>query len=215
LKTHVEIRIRFEFKDGETLHTVLREFAAKREGWIYPAKESQEYEVSHGLPAGYVVCKSVEGLKPAAVAIASLSAKKPSCFDVPNIVPVETGSLTLGEYNAIGKAFAENIRHFLRDGPFRGEVEVSSAEKGLAEIIPAEKCRKFFEAYLRRPTSHPLDIERLDVFICALFRHRAKVNTHEIWAHLVEDLGWDRERASWVKERIDTGLDVLAIDRKF
>jgi hypothetical protein len=43
----------------------------------------------------------------------------------------------------------------------------------------------------------------------------ASVETCEIERYLVEDLGWKPVDAAWVKCRIDTGLDILAIDRKF
>ena len=55
----------------------------------------------------------------------------------------------------------------------------------------------------------------LDRFICHLFRHRGKTRTWEIESYLVNDLCWKPATARWVAARIETGLELLRVDRKF
>ena len=94
---------------------------------------------------------------------------------------------------------------------------MSSPEKKLSDIIQGEKCRKLFEAWLHTPTpiSHPSDIERLYVFICALFRYGSDARSYEIEIFLIQDRGWKPSDARFVASEIEKGLQILAIDRKF
>ncbi len=215
MKAYVEIKLRLTLDDGATLQSVLSQFANSTKGWTHSAQWSEDYQIGIGRAAAVVVADRVKGLKPAGVAIASDDEHTKDRFHVTNIVPREMDCLTMNEYNAVGMAFADSFRAFLRAHKLRGQVEVRAGEKKLSDIIPAAKCRQFFEKYLLQPTPHPLDVQRLDVFICALLRYGATVDTDEIERYLIGDLGWKRERAAWVKQRIDTGLDVLKVDRKF
>jgi len=222
MKAYVEIQIRLNLSNGETLHDVLRQFARDTEGWMFPAEESETYQKHIGNEAGYAVCHAVEGLERAIVAIASATSKRPNSFYVPNIVPQDCSQITVEQYNAIGLAFTRDFGSWLRKGLFHGNVRSSNPSKTLADIIPAQKCRMYFERYLNCPSwnpssirIHPSDIEKLDVFICALVRYAASVKTHEVERYLVEDLSWKPEDAAWVRCRIDAGLDILAVDRKF
>lgn len=92
----------------------------------------------------------------------------------------------------------------------------------LAHIIPAKKCRVFFERFLywsvwglRSRPSHPSDIKKLDAFICAMVRYRADVRPNEIEDYLISEHKWEPTDAAWVRDRMETGLDVLKVYRKF
>jgi hypothetical protein len=217
LKTHVEIKIRLRRIPEGGLHKILRDFADNTEGWHFPNENSEEYQRHHGSDAGFVACLEKAGLERSAIAVANLDRKHPNTFEVPNIVPRECSSLTLDQYNAIGLAFANEFRRWLKQSHLRGSLQILGPTKTLADIIPGEKSRKFFEAWLHTPapTSHPSDLNVLDRFICHLFRHRGTTRIWEIESYLVEDKGWRPEIARWAARRIETGLDLLRVDRKF
>jgi len=222
MKAHVKILIRLELSEGETLHDVLRRFAQDTGGWQFPERESETYQDNIDKAGGYVVCNSVKGCEPAIVAFATEQSKRPNTFYVPNIVPRECSQLTIDQYNAVGLAFARDFRMWLKKSPFEGSVHCTHTNKTLADIIPGQKCREFFERYLkssiwdsRSLPTHPSDIEKLDVFICAVFRYSADVRSDEIERFLIVDRKWKPADAAWVRTRIDTGLDVLKIDRRF
>jgi len=217
MKAHIEIRVRLKLNDGATLHGVLSRFAQQTKGWKYPAKQSQEYEQGHEAPAAFAVCDSVPGLERAAVALANLNPKHPNSFRVTNIVPKAFSSLTLDQYNAIGLAFARDFARWLRTSGWRGTVETVGPDRTLADIIPGAKSRRLFEAWLQTPTplSHPSDLNALDVFICHLFRHPGTVRTYEIESYLTQDRGWKPADAHWVTSRIEAGLVLLRVDRRF
>lgn len=222
MKAHVEIQIRLNLNEGETLHDVLRQFARGSKVWAFPQAESETYQTHILGEGGYLVCEPTRATKPAIVAIAIAKAKRPNTFYVANIVPKDCFELTIAEYNAIGLAFVRDFRKWLKKCPFTGSVQCTDANKTLAEIIPGEKTREFFERFLRCDVwnshslpSHPSDIEKLDVFICALFRYGAGIRSDEIEQFLVSDKKLKSADAAWVRRRIDTGLDVLKMDRRF
>jgi len=217
LKSHVEIHIRLVLADGKTLHDVLREFADQTKGWTFPLENSLDYQKGHGAPAGFVVSDRIKGLERGAVAIANLEEKLPNHFRVPNIVPRDCSYLPMDKYNAIGMAFAKAFRQFLKTSKIAGTVKVTNPNKQLADIIKGEKCRKLFEAWLHSPApiSHPADIERLYVFICALFRHHSDARAYEIERYLIEDRKWKPGEARFVASEIEKGLALLKIDRRF
>jgi hypothetical protein len=217
VKAHVEIKIRLKRIPDGGLHQILQEFAQKTEGWHFPKVRSEEYQQHQGSSAGFADCLGKRALEPSAVAVANLDSKHPNTFRVPNIVPRDCSSLTLDQYNTIGLAFANDFRNWLQGSQFFGNVEVIGPTKTLADIIPGEKGRRFFEAWLYSPTptSHPSDLYQLDRFICHLFRHRGATRTWEIGHYLTEDRGWRPETARWVVARIETGLELLRVDRKF
>ncbi|MEY4199687.1 MAG: hypothetical protein RLZZ265_1427 [Verrucomicrobiota bacterium] len=217
MNAHVEIRIRLKLEDGKTLHDVLCEFANATKGWAFPLECSLDYQAGHRFPAGFVVSDSVKGLERGAVAIANLDPSHPNRFRVTNIVPKDSWKLTMDQYNAIGISFSKYFRRFLRLNNLDGVVTVSSPMKKLSDIIKGEKCRKLFEAWLHTPTpiSHPADIERLYVFICALFRHGSDARSYEIERFLIEDRNWEPRDARLVASEIERGLEILAVDRRF
>jgi hypothetical protein len=222
MKAHVEIQIRLNLNKGETLHDVLRQFTHDSKGWAFPQAESETYQKHIGGEGGYLVCELGKDIKRALVAIATARTKRPNTFYIANIVPRDCFQLTIEEYNAIGLAFARDFRKWLKKSPFEGSVHCTNANKTLADIIPGDKCREHFERYLNCSIwdssalpSHPSDLEKLDVFICALFRYGSEVSSDEIERFLIVDQKWEPADAAWIRRRIDTGLDVLRVDRRF
>lgn len=217
MKAHVEIHIRLDLSGGKTLHDVLREFAGQTKGWSFPLENSLDYQKGHGAPAGFVVSDKVKGLERGAVAVANLDEKLPNHFRVPNIVPRDCSYLPMDKYNAIGLAFAKAFRRCLKTSNIGGTVKVTSPNKKLADIIKGEKCRRLFEAWLRSPApiSHPTDVEKLYVFICALFRHHSDARSYEIERYLIEDRKWKPDDARFVSSEIEKGLTLLGVDRRF
>jgi hypothetical protein len=214
---HVKIHIRLKPKKSDKLHTVLQSFSKQAKGWKWALKQSADYQKMHRAPAGFVICHSIQGLVRAAVAIANVSENHPHSFEVTNILPQDSSSLTMSQYNDIGMAFAKAFKLFLKADRRNGVVSVVGPEIGLNEIITAPKCRRFFETWLQTPTptSHPSDVYALDNFICAMFRHGADVDLNRLGRYLVEDRKWKATSAAWAMERVQTGLDVLRANQRF
>jgi hypothetical protein len=177
--------------------------------------KSRDYQRGHGSAAGFVICRSIPGLPVAAVAIANLNPRHPSSFGVPNIVPRPRSQLSLTEYNSIARAFAKAFGYFVRRRKL-GQLTLIGPNIGLEQIIRGRRCRLYFQSWLQTPTpiSHPSDVWQLDRFICAIFRHHAKVNLWDLEKHLIEDRKWKPVDAAWAMRRIQTGLDILRANQK-
>lgn len=217
MKAHVEIYIRLDLLNGKTLHDILHEFATQTKGWKFPLENSLDYQKGHGAPAGFVVSDKVKGLERGAVAIANLDENHPNRFRVPNIVPRDRCHLSLDQYNAIGIIFAKAFRRFLKSRKVGGTVTVTNPNKELADIIRGKKCRKLFETWLhsQAPISHPADVEKLYIFICALFRYHSDVRSCEIERYLIQDRKWKPGDARFVASEIEKGLTLLKINQRF
>ncbi|MDZ8259188.1 hypothetical protein [Nostoc sp. ChiQUE01b] len=123
------------------------------------------------------------------------------------------------EYNNLLRRFKQDFQAFLSSGQFSNiSIKLSNEDIGLNEIISSSKTRDSFERYLRfSPQSyHPNDIERLDCFICAASRYcKKKINSELIKQYLIEDLNWPPENANWCHSRLDIGLEILKVNKKF
>lgn len=150
-------------------------------------------------------------------AIVGIAEKTKRTLYLANIVPKEKRQLDIDEYNQIASKFYDAFRQHLKKIESKSSVRITKENIGLKEIISGELTLKYFEKYLSAyPLSfHPLDIERLDFFICALFRYRSDVDVMRLKRYLIEDIGWQEKDASWCARRIETGLDILKANWKF
>lgn len=213
MRTYVEVLIVSSYGDPAVFIDALRQFAASVEGWQYLETQSKDYATATGEPS-CAILRMKSSHSPAL----AITRKYGSTFYVANIVPRESSGMSMQEYNQVASAFAKELRRYAKSIGLRMAVNATSGLIGLKEIISGKKCREMFERYLNlHPTSyHPMDIERLDAFICCLSRHARKSADLELlrgW--LIEENNWSSKDASWCVERIDVGLSILRVNRKY
>jgi hypothetical protein len=137
---------------------------------------------------------------------------------VANIIPLACSELTPNEYNALVGAFAGAFRAHTKRSAAQIRVTLSKADVGLADIVPGKIPKSLLDRYLAvHPLSyHPSDIGRLDAFICSLSRYsRKQFDIDAFETLLIEELGWSSNAAKWCRSRVEIGLAVLAINKKF
>jgi len=192
---------------------IISVFCVSSEDYTYLSEESADYQRGIDTEA----CMIADNRSVVAPAIAFASSDG-TTLQVTNIVPGNVSQIGIEEYNGILGRFAERFIPFCRDRKLGIHCVQTSDALTLASAIPGEKTRGFFNRYLAlHPTSyHPLDIERLDVFICAAFRYcRKTINVDRLKRYLIESLKWKDDDASWCCNRIKTGMDILKVNRKF
>jgi len=211
------MRLAVSARQAIPLDELLKHFARETPNWRFAGVWSKRYQAMNKGPAAVVVAQPAAGFPCAGIAFANSDPNRPNSFHLTNIVPKDVSHLTMDEYNRIGLAFARAFRSFLRKRNIKATLSVRGPDIGLREIIPASKCRRLFETYLKKPepVSHPSDIQALDVFICSLARFGAAVQTDYLARWLREDHGWSAERVDWVQNRIDIGMEILRTDRRF
>jgi hypothetical protein len=213
MRVHREVHLKSGRLADEQIVEVLRRFGQQVTGWSFMQNESEEYSRHMGAPSCMLVLH--DGQFQPAVA---LTKKREGVYYVANIVPGESDHIPMTEYSTLARRFTEDFRRFARSEGIPISISVSDDNAGLTAIIPSPKARQFFERYLHGyPTSyHPNDIKRLDIFICAASRYcRRDIELDRLQTYLVEDLKWSAKDARWCRDRIEAGLDLLQVNRRF
>lgn len=213
MKTYIEVSIVSRYEDNNELIDALRAFGNEADGWQYLEEQSKKYASATGEPS----C-SILRLGDAYVPAVAVTNKSGKTFYIANIVPRESGRMSMEEYNQVASDFAHDLRQYAKSHGFKLTVSSTSEAISLREIISGKKCRELFERYLHlHPTSyHSLDIERLDTFICCLSRHaRKRIDLELLKGWLREEKRWSEKDAAWCVDRIDTGLSILRVNRKY
>lgn len=213
MDTYIEVSILSHYEDHNDFISALREFATSVDNWAYLDSQSREYASAVGEPSCAIL--RIGNAHSPAIAITN---KSENTFYIANIVPKETRQISMYEYNQIASDFARDLRGYAKNAGLNLTVRTTDASIRLNGIITGEKCRGLFEKYMNlHPLSyHPLDIKRLDTFICCLSRHaknRPDLALLKRW--LIQEKGWSDKDASWCIERINTGIDILDVNRKY
>lgn len=210
---HKEFFIQGKNKSAEVLVQVISDFCAASTDYTFLTRESEEYQ--RGINAvACMVADTSSAVYPALAFASSNDAK----LHLTNIVPKHVSQIFIKEYNEIANRFTDCFNQFSRKRKLGVCIVTTSGELALESAIPGKKTREIFNRYLAlHPTSyHRCDIDRLDNFICAAFRYcRKNVDVHMLRRYLVEVLKWGEKDANWCCDRIETGLEILSIDRKF
>lgn len=212
MKTYIEVSIVSRYEDQNELINALRAFCNDAEGWQYLEEQSKKYASATGEPSCAIL-----RLGDTSVPAVAVTNKAGKTFYIANIVPKESGRMTMEEYNQVASDFSRDLRKYAKNHGFKLTVRSTSEIISLREIISGKKCRELFERYLNLyPTSyHFLDIERLDTFICYLSRHsRKRIDLELLKGWLREEKGWSEKDAAWCVDRIDVGLSILKVNRK-
>ncbi|NIY85212.1 hypothetical protein [Vibrio hepatarius] len=207
---HVEIELKSSL-GVDWILSKLQEFTNTDTSWTFELAKSKT--LAGGAPEGKaIVLTKIYEFMHVALCIFGSSSK---CLKVSNIVPQRDG-LSVETYNQIATSFANEFKVFAKGENIR--VLISNPNPSIKDIISANVPRKAFEAYLSHyPLSfHPLDVARLDNFICAFARYSRKpLDSVLLGAYLQEQYGWTSEQANWLVNRIDIGLEVIKAYRNY
>jgi hypothetical protein len=213
MKTYIDVLIVSEYEDKKDFIEILKEFGNHAAAWAYLEEQSKDYASQTGEPS-CLILRNGNKFSPA-IAITN---KRGNTFYIANIVPKESWRMSMTEYNEIVSEFAQDFKEYIRKHRVKAAIKTTKEEIGLKEIITGKITRQLFERYLSlHPTSyHPLDIERLDAFICGVSRYsRQHIDLDLLKGWLIEEEGWSEKDAWWCVERIETGLAVLRVNKRF
>lgn len=208
-----EINIRS--KNGtDYLIEKIKEFGKHSGAWIYDEERSNRYSENLAESKGCVLiyCKNefIPGF--------AFCEKKEGCIYIANIVPKETGQISIPEYNALSRKFYDEFRKWNRKEKNGIQINISKTELDLEDIITAKIPRKSFQRFLNmHPLSHhPYDIGRLDRFICSIARYSRKpINWNYLGEFLREKKNWSETNISWCLNRIETGLEIISVYKRY
>jgi len=209
MKTVHEVRLSLSKLDKNGLQEFLRSFADHTDTYVYLEAESDMYSKAIGGPGVVVYSSKTDTTESAAISFARVP-KKMSRKDrilceiasnrgevhnpdtglsklyIANVVPKDKSQLSKDEYNFIVERFVGKFRKYTKDCKLPIAIEVSRDISALKQIIRGRKCCELFQRFLQAyPTSyHPLDIARLDRFICAISKYRCSVDWDNLASYL-------------------------------
>jgi hypothetical protein len=208
--------VRFSTKNlnDEEVGNILINFANSTDNYTYREEFSRRYTTAMNAPSFCIEYKNIKGNVGYAIT------KKGKEYSLESIVPCKSGYIPFDIANEYAKAFVYDLRKYSKEN-LCNNFKVSLAKRKklkLKDAIPGKKTRRYFEIYLNNfpLTHHPLDIQRLDVFICAAYRYSRKaIDIDLIGAFLFNNLKWPEKEVKWCCDRIETGLKILEVNKNF
>ena len=213
MKTYIDVFLRSQYSNYQDFIDVIRQFSNRVSDWNFLETKSEEYSSQIGKPSCVIL-----GLKNNCQPAVTITRRRENTFYIANIAPMTDDKLSIIEYNKIAVNFVNSFKGYARKENFKITIETTSEKVELKNIITEIKSRTIFEVYLNLfPTSyHPLDIERLDRFICSLSRHaKNSVDLELLEDWLIEEKEWSKEDASWCIHRINVGLSILKSNKNY
>lgn len=222
MKVDREVHLKLNSLTNEEFIEILRQFTLKVDGWSFIDDQSKEYTLYIGFPSCVIQLLDKENAN-VFFCITFHSNKIYYISHIQTLPEIKKSSEYKGlshEYNSFLERFVKDFRNFVRNQNKAKSMSISISKEniGLDDIISSSKVRKLFERYLSIfPNSfHPTDLERLDIFICAVSKYcRKNINLDYIRGYLIEDLNWSDEDAQRCYNRIKTGLEILKVNKKF
>jgi hypothetical protein len=206
-----ELKIQTPNLSPQQLVDIIGQFCTASEHYSYMQEVSDEYALHIGKPA----CE-IHAIYKEPFPLLAFAQQNKGLY-LANIVPKTVSQIGISEYNLFLDAFVEEFRAFAKGQQQCIRVLVSSGMLVLEEIISSELARKHFVHFLNNhPLSmHPLDIERLDKFICVASSYSRKaLDLNLLYRYLRELVGWSAKDSGWCIDRIRIGLDVLNVKKK-
>lgn len=133
---------------------------------------------------------------------------------VPNIVPRESGRLSMSQYNRILDEFAGILRnHLAKDG--KVSLNVTSNEADITEWISPEAAdllRRFSVlANMSTGSSHPSDFKRWAEFLIQVHGEGSSLDAGTLEQWLVEELDWPSDSAGRLAIQYEFARSLLRI----
>lgn len=215
-----DLRITSRTLDASQIIAFIVCFAQSAEGWSFPKEKSEQYAEGCGGPSCCLIHEpTASSLPRAAIHVTNHRRYTTlSALYVPNIIPLTVNKISVEEYNAIALHFAHCLRLRARAEDVAIRVALSKENVGLRDIIGGKISWRLFNQYISLfPESfHPNDLARLDAFTCSVSRNSRRYLDLDLFEVLLRDeLGWSKMMASRCRGRVEIGLAVLAVNRKY
>lgn len=187
--------------------------AAMSEPWKHDiAAEEAMRDSAVGSNDDTIVAQCQERKKYAIPAARLFLMETPHGYKVSNIVPHKQGALTIGEYNRILTAFAEQVAEpAAQKADF--EVKLSVAPEGLDDWTSeaAAKALRAFSVAANKSAAagHPRDRERWFAFLAASHEADRRLSTEQLLRWLEEVEHWPTEVAHALTGEYERSLNLL------
>ena len=214
MKCFRKVKMRSRTADTTQIIDHIRLFCSRSAHFAFLGEESVSCSTYIGPPSCVIAST---GLTATNTCIA-MSESKPAVLEVTNIFPKQTGDIHIDEANEIASQFAKVLEVFAKNVRFNLRVDCGTDSLDAQAMFRDKRILRFFERILvaNPRSSHPSDLEKIDRFICVLSRYyRGEFCLERLSSLLIQDYKWAEDNARRCAERVDIGLDVLRVNRKF
>ena len=182
-------------------------------GWRRDFEAEARMEKLHptGTDAGFAFARDAEEGDPNT---GLFLARERGGLHVSNIVPLDAGQLSMGQYNRVLDEFADMLRTHLPPGS-QLDLNVTSDEAAITDWVSedaAERLRRFANvANMSTGSAHPLDFGRWAHFLIQVHREGSTLDSDSLSRWLVEELEWPSERANELTREFEFARDLLKV----
>lgn len=138
--------------------------------------------------------------------------KEKNYFEVFNIIPTKSGSLTYSQYNFLLKTFFDSILSDITNA-LNLKVEISNPNKSIIDLIgeDAEKALLMFSKNANKSTgnTHPYDFNRWCDFVFIVHRQKIEINIDDFIRWLQEEEGWSDDLSTKLGLDLEYSLELL------
>lgn len=205
MKTFRELFIHLNGFPMEALAERMTQLCTGR--WLRKPDREQEIAL-FGDVAYCFECKAENGFERAGL---SLFQKEGDIWNVPNIVPLEVGQLSIDQYNQIlSDFFAGIVQPAIRDTPATSELTEDNISVKDVAGEELDTLLKRFSSVANKSTgsAHPMDRKRWFDFILKAYKTGSRVDTGLLVGTLLEQ-GWPVDAAHELAEEYELAMDLL------
>lgn len=183
-------------------------------GWSRDRSKDEEMRRTGGGTWFTFALTAHESLPPA---ILFLTDRSPGILYVPNVISPARDRLSYDDYNGILFSFRDGVLEPVRrQSPIT--YELTGLTIDLATELPGDTYKRLraFSALANKSTgsSHPIDRERWLDFLVSLVQSGTDLKSSTLARWLVEEEGWDQERAWRLSEEYEFGRELLERQRR-
>jgi hypothetical protein len=222
LEKHATLKIYSKGNNTATVVSALRTACKDIIDYQFEEEKTAEYELLLGNP-GCQIVQIQRGHYFAALCFETDTQKNSKSYlRLTNIIPLlPPRCLKVETYNNIVMDFYKKLHRILYGTGFH--IKLVKPDRFILEnIIHGPRCRALFQRYIDHQgmmwgnfSYHPNETKILDIFIVGLCQYHGKVDIEALNAYMMKIIGWSEKNARWVCERIETGMEILKVRRKF
>ena len=207
--------------EAEDVIEIIKSACDKSSEYYFETQKSVEYQGICNVPA-FHIAKYFKGCCYAALFFKTQKSKKGKLFiENVNIIPRTKAIIEANEYQKILFDFFHFIKPQLKKQDIKSSF-IKPQKLELENLITGKYTRSLFLRYIAiqqigfgKFSTDPRDTEYLDFFILALDRYKCQVDIQILYTYMINKIGWKPHDAKWVKQRIQTGLEILECKRNF
>ena len=215
MKVYQEVRLTLETTRENELVAFARSFCDEFRRWDWHEDKIGRPSLSSDAPCFSVLYNE---FNPAVSPLVHVAKEQQNIFRVANVTPrdISPDKISMDDYNMIAKRFGLDFRAFTKAHSLGISIYIPNSDLAFHHLIRNKPARIALEKYLSHPLrGHERDDDPLHEFTCTAFRRNVQISLEQLKCYLIEDRSLSSRDASELCNKVETGLAVLRVYRRF